>query len=224
MSRPLTLSCLRRRPMLLAWALACLIPLLPGPVAHGDEQPARGHKNVRSLVELRRDKVVMQQYDISCGAAALATILVYQHGETVSEKTIAKAMLQSTQVDQVRSRLGFSLLVLKNYAERRGYAADGYAGMTLDDLRAIGPAIVRVHLNIYDHFVVFRGMHEDRVLLADPAFGNRTMRVDEFAAVWRDRIAFVVGRHDGRLSPDRLSSEPRDFIVPSKEALRAALG
>jgi hypothetical protein len=178
---------------------------------------------VRSLIELRRDKVVLQEYDISCGAAALATVLAYQHGDAVAEATIAKSMLAHTEVGTVRARLGFSLLDLKRYAERRGYAADGYAGVNLADLREMGPAIVRVRINVYDHFVVFRGGQGDRVLLADPAFGNRTMRVDEFVAVWRDNVAFVVSRPDGRSSPDRLSGEPGDFIVPSKQAIRAAL-
>ena len=35
---------------------------------------------VRSLLEIRRSGVVVQKFDISCGAAALATILRYQHG------------------------------------------------------------------------------------------------------------------------------------------------
>jgi uncharacterized protein len=217
---PLTWPCRVAAVLALAVALAVL------PVRTGwcDERPARGHKDVRSLLELRRDKVVLQEYDISCGAAALATVLVYQHGDAVAEETIARSMLQHTEVDTVRARLGFSLLDLKRYAERRGYAADGYAGVTLADLRQMGPAIVRVHINVYDHFVVFRGIQGDRVLLADPAFGNRTMRIDEFVAAWRDQVAFFVSRLDGQAPPDRLSSEPRDFIVPSKQAVRAALG
>jgi predicted double-glycine peptidase len=212
----------RRIPI--ALALASAVALVPDGAGWSDDRPVRGQKDVRSLLELRRDKVVLQEYDISCGAAALATILVYQHGDAVAEETIAKSMLQHTAVDTVRARLGFSLLDLKRYAERRGYAADGYAEVTLADLRQMGPAIVRVHINVYDHFVVFRGLQDDRVLLADPAFGNRTMRIDEFVAAWRDQVAFFVSRPDGQSSPDRLSSKPRDFIVPSKQAIRAALG
>ena len=42
-------------------------------------------KNAR---QLRNENVVMQQRDFSCGAAALATVLVYYWGEDVSETTI----------------------------------------------------------------------------------------------------------------------------------------
>ena len=75
-----------------------------------------------------------------------------------------------------------------------------------------------VRLRGYDHFVVFRGMRGDRVLLADPAWGNRTMRVGRFEAAWLDspefgRVAFVVERRDGAEPPNRLAPRPGEFVT-----------
>ena len=43
---------------------------------------------------MRRDRVVVQKWDLSCGAAALATILTYQHGDPVPEREIATGLIQ----------------------------------------------------------------------------------------------------------------------------------
>src|SRR5205823_3175210 len=40
-----------------------------------------GRRAVRSLLAMRQEKVVVQKWDLSCGAAALATLLTYQHSE-----------------------------------------------------------------------------------------------------------------------------------------------
>lgn len=174
---------------------------------------------MRSLLEMRRDGVVVQDWDLSCGAAALATLLTYQHGDPVPEKTIAEAMIRRdvylADPDRLRRRQGFSLLDLKRFVERRGYRGSGFGRLDLDGLIDLAPAILPVRLNGYDHFVVFRGLMGDRVLLADPAFGNRTMRVERFMAAWAQtarfgRVAFTVERRDG--------VRPLGVLAPKAEA------
>ena len=44
--------------------------------------------------ELQRRNVVMQAYDYSCGAAAVATVLQYYWEDSVTEKQILDAMLE----------------------------------------------------------------------------------------------------------------------------------
>jgi predicted double-glycine peptidase len=177
---------------------------------------------VRSLLEFRRDKVVVQDYDLSCGAAALATLLTYQHSDPVSEREIARGLIEREEYlrnpELVRRQQGFSLLDLKRFVERRGYRGTGLGRLGMDDLVARAPAIVPVDLVGYSHFVVFRGMLEDNVLLADPAYGNRTMPRERFERAWIEdtklgRMAFVVARHDGRPLPNRLEPQPRDFVL-----------
>jgi predicted double-glycine peptidase len=169
------------------------------------------YRQVRSFLEARQDKTVIQQWDISCGAAALATIITYQHDDPVTEKEVAAGMLRRTSAEVVRQRLGFSLLDLKQYAESRGYVADGYGDLTIEDLLKFGPTIVPVMIRGMSHFVVFRGMQGDRVLLADPAWGNRTMKVDAFEALWQKHLGFTVVRKDGLPPPNQLVATSSDF-------------
>ena len=42
---------------------------------------AEGSRPVRSLLEMRRENVVIQKWGLSCGAAALDILLRYEHGD-----------------------------------------------------------------------------------------------------------------------------------------------
>jgi predicted double-glycine peptidase len=166
---------------------------------------------------------VVQQWDTSCGAAALATVLNYQHGYAVSEKAVAEAMLRRTDPLKVRVRGGFSLLDLKRYADAAGFHGIGYMNLGLDDLADAAPAIVPVDVRGYSHFVVVRGRTGGKMLIADPAFGNRTMDVQAFERAWQGQIGFVVQRRDGRAPPNQLVQRPSDALRPSDAAVRSAL-
>jgi predicted double-glycine peptidase len=182
-----------------------------------------GSGPVRSLREIRQTNVVVQQWDTSCGAAALATLLIYQHGMQASEKTIAEAMLQRTDPLKVKVRGGFSLLDLKRYVDAQGLEGVGYMNLSLEDLLDIAPAIVPVEFRGYPHFVVVRGRVGEKVLLADPAFGNRTVDVHAFERAWQGNIAFVVERRDGKAAPNRLTVQPTDTLRPPDAAIRTLL-
>jgi len=54
---------------------------------------AEGYQPVQSVLEIRHDRVLIQKWDLSCGAAALGTLLRYQFGEPVSEEEIARALM-----------------------------------------------------------------------------------------------------------------------------------
>lgn len=177
---------------------------------------------VKSLLEMRHENVVMQQWDLSCGAAALATLLKYQHGEPVTEKEVALSLMKREEYIKnpqlVQSREGFSLLDLKRHVDARGYQGSGYGKLQLKDLVAKAPLIVPIRTHGYNHFVVFRGMYGDRALLADPAWGNRTMLVNEFMEHWIEypslgRIGFTVQRHDGMAPPNQLAPKENDFLT-----------
>jgi predicted double-glycine peptidase len=183
---------------------------------------AEGRGPVRSLLEIRQANVIVQQWDTSCGAAALATLLTYHHGEPVSERAVAQAMLGKTDPLRVKVRGGFSLLDMKRYASARGFQADGYTGVSLADLVKLGPAIVPVVLDRSPHFVVFRARSGDRVLIADPAYGNRSVEVEVFEKAWQN-IAFVVDRPAGDKSPSRLGHQLQDELRPSSDMVRHAL-
>jgi predicted double-glycine peptidase len=177
---------------------------------------------VRSLLEIRQQNVVIQQWDLSCGAAALATILNYQHGDPVTEKEVAIGMMGREEYIEnpmvVRYRQGFSLLDLKSFVDDRGYNGVGLGQLRFEDLVDYAPIIVPISTHGYQHFVVFRGVLRDRVLVADPAFGNRALSRDRFESAWRPlpevgRIGFYVERRDNLIPPDRLKPTAEDGLI-----------
>lgn len=184
---------------------------------------AQGGAPVRSLVEMRQQNVVVQQWDTSCGAAALATLLKYQHGLPASEKEIAEAMLRTGDALKVKVRGGFSLLDLKRYADARGLEGVGFLQLDVDDLVEMAPAIVPIMTRGYPHFVVVRGREEGKLFLADPAFGNRTMDVEAFRAAWTGNIGFIVRRRDGIVPPNELTQRPADTLRAPDAVVRSAL-
>jgi predicted double-glycine peptidase len=150
---------------------------------------------VRSLQEIRQEGVVIQKWDASCGAAALATVLTYSLQDPVSEREVASGMLHMTEPLKVKHRGGFSLLDMKHYVETRGFTGTGYREMTFNQLLAFQSPIVPILQYGNPHFIVVRGLdHYGRVNIADPGFGNRTMSVAKFESVWQGGIGFVVTR------------------------------
>jgi predicted double-glycine peptidase len=123
----------------------------------------------------------------------------------------------------VKVRGGFSLLDLKRYADTRGLEGVGYMKLSLDDLIDMAPAVVPVMTRGYPHFVVVRGRSDEKVLIADPAFGNRTMDVLTFERAWQGNIGFIVRRRDGYSPPNELTERPTDMLRPSDAAIRSAL-
>ena len=177
---------------------------------------------MRSLLEIRQQNVIVQRWDVSCGAAALATLLTYHLGRPVSEQVVAQAMLGSTDPLRVKTRGGFSLLDLKRYAKSLGFEADGYVKASLEDLDQLAPAVVPLVLYGFPHFVVYRGRIGNSVLLADPAFGNRALEVANFERAWQN-IAFVVNRPQANASASGARIERQDYVRVSPDMIRSAL-
>jgi predicted double-glycine peptidase len=179
-------------------------------------------RSVTSLLEIRRENVVIQKWDLSCGAAALATLLNYQQGDFVTEKEIAKSLMSRPEYIKypglVTARQGFSLLDLKRYVDGRGYKGNGYGKLTFEDLLKKAPIIVPVSIFGYNHFVIFRGMQGNRVLLADPAWGNRTMLVEAFENIRIDfpqigKVGFMIARLDGAEPLNNLAPKAKEFVM-----------
>jgi uncharacterized protein len=150
-------------------------------------------KPVRSLLEIRQEGVVVQKWETSCAAAALATVLNFSHNDPVSEKTVTMGMLRTTDPIKVKVRGGFSLLDMKHFVETRGFKGIGYKGLNFEDLLTLDAPIVPIDFQGNSHFVVVRGLSaEGEVHLADPAFGNHAISAEKFKSMWKDGIAFVV--------------------------------
>jgi predicted double-glycine peptidase len=159
-----------------------------------------------SIAGARFLSVVRQQYDYSCGSAALATLLTYHYNRPTKEEDVFISMFNTGDQAKIQ-KVGFSLLDMKRYLERRGLKADGFK-MTFEKLAEIAaPAITLVTMNGYKHFVVFRGFEDGEVVIGDPALGSRILRVEQFKAMWNG-IAFLirsepaVGRKNFNLARD----------------------
>ncbi len=201
-------------------AAIALVGALLSTAALADDQ-----RFVRSLLEIRQNNVIMQEWDLSCGAATLTTLLNYQHGDLVTEKEVATALMNRDIYIKnpilVQLREGFSLFDLKRYVDQRGYKGVGLGKMKIEDLVRRAPVLVPINTSGYNHFVIFRGMLGNRVLLADPAWGNRTMTVGQFEDAWIDfgrigRVGFVVENKENLIadnSPGLLAPRSGDFPV-----------
>lgn len=153
---------------------------------------ARYGLKVTSLRDIPFRTVVRQQYDYSCGSAALATLLRHHYGLEVSEGQIFQDMYATGDQAKIR-KLGFSLLDMKRYLEHHGLHADGYRA-TLDQMEtAKAPAITVVRIGAYRHFVVIKGVRGDQVLVGDPALGLKAYSRVEFSKIWNGVIFAVHG-------------------------------
>lgn len=172
---------------------------------------------VKSLVELRFTNVVKQAYDVSCGAAALATILKYYYGEPVTERMVIDAMLTLGDKEKIQ-RDGFSLLEMKRFAEQQGYLAVGYRINDVDKLRKLQiPYIALVNLRGYAHFVVIKGVAGDEVFIADPAFGNRSRPFGAFVQEWNGVILVIVSparQGNSAFTMDPTLKAPVSQVIP----------
>lgn len=166
--------------------------------------------SIESLKERGFSRTVHQQYDFSCGSAAVATLLTYQYHDPVSEQAVFRTMWENGNQAKIR-REGFSLLDIKHYLDARGYVSNGYV-VPLDKLVQVGvPAIVLISDHGYNHFVVVKGMSDGRVLFGDPSRGARSMPRQRFERLQINPILFVItndrqkavfnGRADWRTRP-----------------------
>lgn len=150
------------------------------------------HKNVASMRELRYVNLVPQQTDYSCGAAALATILKYAYGMDMDERQALHLLMQVSDAELVRTQ-GFSLLEIKRAVEKLGLRGRGYR-IEAGDLEKIKvPTIALVDIKGYKHFVVLKRTTTEQVFVADPALGNRTLSLAEFATSWNGVLFAVIG-------------------------------
>lgn len=144
-----------------------------------------------SFAERRFKTIYKQQYDFSCGSAALASLLTYHYDDVVDEQSVFVDMYQNGDQPVIQKK-GFSLLDMKLYLERRGYEANGYK-IKLDQLTAANaPAITIINNKGYLHFVIIKGFNDQEVLVGDPAVGLKAIPRDEFQEMWGNRILFLI--------------------------------
>ncbi len=152
----------------------------------------------KSVRELRFADVQPQQFDFSCGSAAVATLMTYSFDRPTTEQEAFKYMYLHGDKNKIRKE-GFSLLDIKSFLGSIGYVADGYR-ISLDRLhQAHLPAIALIQVHGYKHFVVVKGVSNRQVLIGDSAFGLRIVPRKRFVRQWQGSLFFMV--HSGKNLP-----------------------
>ena len=175
-----------------------------------------------SLREARHLTTLQQQYDFSCGSAAVATLLTHHYDHPVNEQTVFRTMYQHGDQAKIR-REGFSLLDMKRFLASRGFEADGFVEPLDALVTAKIPAIALINERGYNHFVVIKGVRDGRVVFGDPAAGTRVMPREQFEAMWLEGILFVVRNHQAQARFNRLADWRVVPRAPIEEVLRAPM-
>ncbi len=204
-------------------ALFCGAPLAP---AHAGDLLAFAagapHRiSVMSVKERKFATVVRQQFDFSCGSAAIATLLTHHYGRATNEQDAFLAMWSVG--DQARIKeVGFSLLEMKRFVESIGLRADGFT-MSLERVAEIGiPGVALIDEDGYRHFVVIKGVAGGKILVGDPARGLRTMTPKRFKSLWDGTILFV--RSDVEKGKANFNHDRDWTLTPNGPASRALDG
>jgi predicted double-glycine peptidase len=177
---------------------------------------------VKPFSAFKYKNIIKQGLDYSCGAASVATIFNYYLGEKISEENVIDGMFKVGNVDKIVERKGFSLLDMKKFAESMGYKAAGYRTDVEGLITLDKPSIVTIIIRDYKHFVIFKGVAEGRVFLADPALGNTTLLIEEFEKIWFENAALVIEPLDGKYV-DGLKVNKEAMIMVSSDDLRRSL-
>ncbi len=199
-----------------AW-FCCMSPAQAQVRFHGDN--GSYSMNVMSWRDIPFRTVVRQQYDYSCGSAAVATLLRYHYGMSVNESEVFEAMFGHGDQSRIR-QVGFSMLDMRAYLETRGFSADGLR-LSLDRLASLHvPAIALISHDNYRHFVVVKGISDTQVLVGDPTFGLQTYTRAEFEAVWNGVVLAIRRVPEGMAAPayDRTEEWRPWSIAPLDEA------
>ncbi|MDH3235861.1 MAG: C39 family peptidase [Alphaproteobacteria bacterium] len=175
---------------------------------------------VVTLKEARFQTVVKQQYDFSCGSAAIATLLTYHYGQKVSERDVFTKMFSVGDQKAIRKN-GFSMLDMKRYLQTLGYRADGFK-VTLDTVNRVKmPAIVIISIRGYRHFVVVKGIKDDEVVVGDPAAGVKIYKRKELEKVMASDVIFLV-RNRTQIAKKHFNAD-KDWSVRTKAPFGTAL-
>ena len=190
-------------PVIGAMVYLLLLLVLSFPAFAGPDHAASIPRSEQKYDPSIFQTTVRQRHDFSCGAAALATLLIYHYGVMVTDGEVFDAMLKEGDVEKIRAE-GFSMLHMKKYLDVSGFDSAGYE-LTLDRLSDIGlPGIALIVFRGFNHFVVIKGVSPTEVLLGDPVLGIRTIPRSTFTDIWNGMIFIIRSQPEvGRVSFNR---------------------
>ncbi|MFY3627415.1 C39 family peptidase [Achromobacter xylosoxidans] len=134
------------------------------------------HRRVQDWKSQRDRDITKQDFDFSCGAASMATLLQGAFGFSITELQLLQLM------DKQNGRASFEDMA--QALQALGFQAQGYSATFSQPKSLKIPVILYVKNRKYDHFTVLRGINQDTIWLADPSVGNQTLSRHQFLEMW----------------------------------------
>jgi uncharacterized protein len=141
---------------------------------------------IKSWKTLRNHQVIKQNFDYSCGAAALATLLNGYYYQELTEEIILKDMSKEDGMANFED--------MAKVVGLYGFKAGGLALNYEQLVKLTVPVVVYLRYRGDDHFSVLRGVSASHVQLADPSWGNRLLSKKQFLNMWETREAPMKGK------------------------------
>ncbi len=147
---------------------------------------------VKSWSEIRNENVMRQQYDFSCGASSLGTVLNHFYNLKVGEQEIVATILKNKGFGEEEKTytlkdFALSFADLADYVKSKGFRGVGVA-MDIEGLKQLRvPVIIHIKIRSFEHFTVFKGISGGFVHLADPSFGNMKVKLERFKEMFYQR-------------------------------------
>lgn len=199
-------------------------PLFSPPFA-----PITKDRQITSWSEMRDKNLTKQEYDYSCGAASLSSILEHYYGlKNASEKEILDTVLLKKGIDinqkeeiqfdnEMKQKAHLSFYDMVGYVEDRGFRAFGLAVdlPALYELKA--PVIIYVKVRNIEHFSVLKGIDSKFVYLADPSFGNIKVSVAKFVEMFYPKKTRQEAREEKQQA--KLAKKPKKSYSDEAESM-----
>ena len=136
---------------------------------------------VKSYQEIKNEKVIRQNYEESCGAASLATLINILDDSNLTELDLLKAMSgQQLYTDMV------SFADLNEAVKKLGFQSKSYKidRKILESIMSV-PILVKIEDDPrFPHFVVIINHKGNYLQIFDPSYGEYISSKREFYSVW----------------------------------------
>ncbi|ARE80256.1 cysteine peptidase family C39 domain-containing protein [Campylobacter helveticus] len=136
---------------------------------------------VKSYQEIKNEKVIRQNYEESCGAASLATLINILDDSNLTELDLLKAMSgQQLYTDMV------SFADLNDAVKKLGFQSKSYKidRKILESIMSV-PILVKIEDDPrFPHFVVIINHKGNYLQIFDPSYGEYISSKREFYSVW----------------------------------------
>ncbi len=129
---------------------------------------------------MKKNLIVLQDGYKECGAASLLSIIRYYKGNIALAKLVE--MTNTTKE-------GTNFYQLKQASEQVGLNSIGYKVDEITSLKEIKrPFICQLIDHSYEHFVVVYEVKKDKIIMMDPAFGEKCLSILDFSKLWTGYI------------------------------------